>query len=273
MGSPVTTNQFLLSFTGKIVGNDMPKIQIIMEYNGMQEIRSFGGKNVANRIVQTRQENRTPLQGGFDTIKISVLKTYSLSILPTGELEPLIERPEESTLQRIDFKDLIPPASSSEVPSDFQFDLTLPEYVREQKIEFLLVQKAIDDKAWSFPTEETMHQIWNHVRNKLDSDYILDVCLWCRFEKSTSITSLMLSTVNLPVMEEVRHEIRKYHDIVGMRFETYNKTLFIKRYGISMYLPKEQAGLYSLTVLGWPKNLNPMTRTSSSMCQKGSQSR
>ena len=166
-----------------------------------------------------------------------------------GELEPLIERPEESTLQRIDFKDLLPPASSTEVPSDFQFDPTLPEYVREQKIEFLLVQKATDDKAWSFPTEETMHQIWNHVRNKLDSDYILDVCLWCRFEKSTSITSLMLSTVNLPVMEEVRHEIRKYHEIVGMRFETYNKTLFIKRYGISMYLPKEQAGLSPQRVL------------------------
>lgn len=105
--------------------------------------------------------------------------------------------------------------------------------MKEQRIEFLLVQKPEGSKvAWSFHTEENLQRIWNHVRNKLDSDYILDVCLWSRLDKTTGIASIMLSTVNLQVMAEVRHEIRVYEDIEGLRFETYNKSLFIKRYGI-----------------------------------------
>ena len=177
-------------------------------------------------------------------------KNNPSSYLPTGELGPLIERPDESSLPKVDFKDLLPPASTTAVPRDFQFDPSLPEYVKEQKIEFLLVQKPLESNvAWSFPNEDNMHKIWNYVRNKLDSDYILDVCLWCRHEKSTGITSFMLSTVNLPVMAEVRHEIRIYQEIEGLKFETYNKSLFIKRYGISMYLPKEQAGLTPQRIL------------------------
>ena len=167
-----------------------------------------------------------------------------------GELEPLIERPDESLLQRIDFKDLLPPPSSEPVPADFQFDASMPEYVREQKIEFLLVQKpAGTEQAWAFPNEENLHRIWTDIRNKLDSDYILDVCLWCRLDKTTGIASIMLSTVNLQVMAQVRHEIRTFEEIEGLRFETYCKTLFIKRYGISMYVPKEHAGLSPQRIL------------------------
>ena len=204
---------------------------------------------------RTRQSGQAKVDSKTDLSRnilqlLAYTKTELLSPATLGELGPLIERPDESTLPKVDFKDLLPPASSTAVPKDFQFDPSLPEYVKEQKIEFLLVQKPLESTtAWSFPSEENMHKIWNHVRNKLDSDYILDVCLWCRFEKSTGITSFMLSTVNLPVMAEVRHEIRAYQEIEGLKFETYNKSLFIKRYGISMYLPKEQAGLTPQRIL------------------------
>ena len=104
-------------------------------------------------------------------------------------------------------------------------------------------------RSSSMPSEEHLHKIWNFVRNKLDSDYILDVCLWCRHDRVTGIASIMLSTVNLPVMERVRHEIRVFDDIEGIKFETYNKSLFIKRYGISMYVPKEHAGLSPQRIL------------------------
>ena len=168
----------------------------------------------------------------------------------SGELDPLIERPDEGSLQRIDYKDLLPPPSSASVPIDFEFDASLPEYVREQKIEFLLVQKPTGSElAWAFPSEENLHKIWTFVRNKLDSDYILDVCLWCRLDKMTGIASIMLSTINLQVMTQVRHEIRIYEEIEGLKFETYCKTLFIKRYGISMYIPKEHAGLSPQRIL------------------------
>lgn len=174
--------------------------------------------------------------------KASDINTHGI-ILLIGELGPLIERPDEN---------LLPPPSNVPVPDDFNFDASLPEFVKEQRIEFLQVQRPLDSsQAWSFPGEENMRRVWNFVRNKLDSDYILDVCLWCRVEKNTDITSLMLSTVNLPIMEQVRHEIRLYREIEGVKFETYNKTLFIKRYGISMYVPKEQAGLSPAVFLSY----------------------
>ena len=199
---------------------------------------------------QTKAANTIDLNRHKTQVHDGHINNLFLSPSTLGELGPLIERPDENSLPKVDFKDLLPPASSTAVPRDFQFDPSLPEYVKEQKIEFLLVQKPLDSTtAWGFPTEDNMHKIWNHVRNKLDSDYILDVCLWCRFEKSTGITSFMLSTVNLPVMTEVRHEIRAYQEIEGLKFETYNKSLFIKRYGISMYLPKEQAGLTPQRIL------------------------
>ena len=168
----------------------------------------------------------------------------------SGELEPLIERPAESTLKRIDYNDLLPPPSNATVPADFLYDPSMPEYVKEQKIEFLLMQRPTGSEiAWSMPSEEHLHKIWNFVRNKLDSDYILDICLWCRHDRVTGIASIMLSTVNLPVMERVRHEIRVFDEIEGIKFETYNKSLFIKRYGISMYVPKEHAGLSPQRIL------------------------
>lgn len=188
----------------------------------------------------------------FHKLQEKIRRTYPLSHTSTGKLGPLIERPEESTLQQIDYKDLLPPPSGTETPADFKFNLSLPEYVKEQRIEFLLIQKPIDtaiSTAWSFPSEEQMRRIWNFVRTKLDSDYILDVCLWCRHDKVTGITSLLLSTVNLPIMEQVRHEIRVYREVEGMQFETYNKALFVKRYGISMYVPKEHAGLSANRIL------------------------
>ena len=51
----------------------------------------------------------------------------------------------------------------------------------------------------------------------------------------------MLSTINLHLMQAIRHEIRIYEDIPGFRYETYNKAQFIHKYGITCYIPKEYA--------------------------------
>ena len=51
----------------------------------------------------------------------------------------------------------------------------------------------------------------------------------------------MLSTLNLPLMEEARHAIRTFNGHPGFKLETYNKAQFVKKYGISMYVPKENA--------------------------------
>ena len=41
----------------------------------------------------------------------------------------------------------------------------------------------------------------------------------------------------------IRDSIRSYDKVSGFKFETYAKSAFVKRYGVSMYLPREQAGL------------------------------
>ena len=71
----------------------------------------------------------------------------------------------------------------------------------------------------------------------------MEVCLWTRTDQA-GIASIMLSTLNLKLMEEIRHEIRK-----GYRLETFNKSQFVRRYGISMYVPKEHANLTPLRLL------------------------
>ena len=53
----------------------------------------------------------------------------------------------------------------------------------------------------------------------------------------------MLSTINMQVFEEMQHMIRTYTANTGYALETYNKSQFVKRYGISMYVPKENANL------------------------------
>lgn len=150
------------------------------------------GGLISNRLQENRERKGRVLR--LENVEIDLGKilgnhTYIHinCFFPTaGELGPLIERPLEATLQGIDLNDLLPLLSVGPVPTDFQFGPTLPEYVSKQRIEFLLVQKPTNMKAaWSFPSEERMRIVWNNVHNKLDSDYILNVCLWCRHNKVT----------------------------------------------------------------------------------------
>ena len=50
-------------------------------------------------------------------------------------------------------------------------------------------------------------------------------------------------------MNQIRHEIRLYNGHRGYKFETYNKLRFIKRYGISLYVPRENAA-YKFRTIG-----------------------
>ena len=42
-------------------------------------------------------------------------------------------------------------------------------------------------------------------------------------------------------MQAVRHEIRIFSGIPGARFETYMKSLFVQKHGLTCYIPKEYA--------------------------------
>ena len=168
--------------------------------------------------------------------------------LDLGNFEPLPERPQEDTLPVLPLNALLPPPSSVPVPLDFKFDPLIPQHVKEKRIEFLLLKKytATPSKKWSFPGDVEMRKVFDDVRNKIDQDMIMDVCLHCRIDRDNGIASLTLSTIDL---HRVRHEIRIYNEIEGVKFETYSKATFVQRYGISMYVPKEHAGLSATKIL------------------------
>ena len=86
-----------------------------------------------------------------------------------------------------------------------------------------------------------VQDIFDHVRERCDHDQIFQVCLWTPTEKPSGITSIMLSTLNIGLMEQIRNKIRLYDKHRGFRLETYSKSQFVKKYGISMYIPKESA--------------------------------
>ena len=51
----------------------------------------------------------------------------------------------------------------------------------------------------------------------------------------------MLNTINLTLLQAIRHEIRVYGGLQGYCFETYNKAQFVQKYGITCYVPKDYA--------------------------------
>ena len=159
--------------------------------------------------------------------------------------DELPERPDESTLRRISLQELLPPATSTPVPLDMELDGEELTFVANQRIEFLvLMRKAGDTKtSWGFPCEAQLLKMYNHVRNAADHDQIMDVCLWCRVDGATGIASIMLSTINLPLFKRIRHEIRIYEGFPGFRCETYSKITFMQKYGVTLYIPKEVAGM------------------------------
>ena len=119
-----------------------------------------------------------------------------------------------------------------------------------QKIEFLVIMKKIGDRhsPWGFPTLETLQALLDHVRKVCDHDQIMAVALWVRVD-AAQIATMMLSTVNLPLMTKVRHAIRCYDKVDQHKFETYAKISFIKKLGITMYVPANNASVKPARIL------------------------
>ena len=160
------------------------------------------------------------------------------NVLDFDDLETLPTRPAESSLPRLTSKDLLPPPSSKVQPLDYFADPDLHEYVQEQNIEFVVMQRQEGDPQapWSCPSKAVLERIFNHVRVKQDHIQILDTAQWCRYDTDNEVASIMLSTVNYHLMQAIRHEIRIYEGEPGFRYETYNKAQFIQKYGITCYL-------------------------------------
>ena len=166
-------------------------------------------------------------------------------VLDIGEQVIAPERPDEQTLHKLTNKDLLPPSSTAPVPIEYEHDPSDYDFVQERRVEFLVMMKprTVPSTAVLFLTQEQLQTLFDHIRNKIDDVQIMETVLWTRVEKGTEISSIMLSTINYPLFNAVRHHIRAYTHIEGFRVETYEKAEFVKKYGLTMYIPRDNANL------------------------------
>ena len=118
--------------------------------------------------------------------------------LDIGDEMYIPERPAEHTLPKLTSKDLLPPSSTAPVPIDYEHGEYDHEYVQERRIEFLVMKKSKTDKKIpaGFLDEEELQALFDTVRNSVDDIQIMDTVLWIRVDKATTISSMMLCTIN-----------------------------------------------------------------------------
>ena len=95
------------------------------------------------------------------------------------DFEDEAQRPDDNTLQRISFADLVPPPSSDPVPLDFSMPSNIPDFVKEQRIEFLIVQRKANcpNEPWEFPPQKTVQELFDFIRSESTNDQIMEICL------------------------------------------------------------------------------------------------
>ena len=166
-------------------------------------------------------------------------------VLDIGDQVMAPERPDEQSLYKLTSKDLLPPSTTTPVPIEYEHSPSDFDFVQERRIEFLIMMKpkTVPSTAVLFLTTDQLQALFDHVRNTIDDIQIMDTVLWTRVEDKTKISSIMLSTVNYPLFNAVRHQIRAYQGIDNYRVETYEKAEFVKKYGLTMYIPRDNANL------------------------------
>ena len=71
----------------------------------------------------------------------------------------------------------------------------------------------------------------------------------------------MMSTVNFQLMSAARHAIRLYQGHPGYRLETYSKSQFVQKYGLTIYVTRENANLRPVRLLRSLFYKNPSLHT------------
>ena len=153
-------------------------------------------KQVQEALIQAGGEKtqKPPTEDNLYAGKGQKVKLYNDNYT-MGAFDDLPDRPPEDSLPRLTQTDFLPPASTDIIPLDFQVDPNLPTYVREQNVEFLVLMKS-GSGEWTFPKAEVLKKIYDDAR-EIEHDEILDVVLWTRIEKDSTVASIMLSTVNI----------------------------------------------------------------------------
>ena len=222
-------------------------------------------------------------QGGASTQKLPDLDTLQarkgqeLNILD-AEIDFITEtfsdipvRPQESTLKKLTQSELLPPPFSYPVPFDLAVDANAPEFVAKQRIEFLVLMKHSNDSSlpWGFPDREVLQALFSYIKTVCDHDQIMEAVQWIRVD-AANIATIMLSSINLALMNMIRHAICSYQGHDGFKFETYAKAAFVKKYGLTMYIPKDMADYATSRILRTLAYKYPALRARCGLCTRQS---
>ena len=115
------------------------------------------------------------------------------------EFDIIPDRPAEQSLRQITNTELLPPPSDMPLPLDPPHDPDLPEFVSEQRIEFLVMARSRGnnlvsiypkikartnilltdnpDEPWGFPNEDMLQKIYDKICTEIDHIQIMDVVL------------------------------------------------------------------------------------------------
>ena len=165
--------------------------------------------------------------------------------LDIREAIALPQRPPEHTLPRLTLLDLLPPSSTKHIPIDYEPIPSDHEFVQERSIEFLVMTRRRDQVTAGlfFLDKDQLQKLFDYVRIKQDHIQIMDTVRWISVDPATDISSMMLSTLNYDLFKRIRHAIQVYTGLDGYKIETYEKAEFIKCYGLTMYVPRDNANL------------------------------
>ena len=158
---------------------------------------------------------------------------------------PQTIRPAEHTLYRLTSEELLPPSSTDPILLDYVHDVNDYEFVQECSIEFLVMSRKLNTPTAGlfFLEQKDLQALFDFVRTCHDHIQIIGTVRWIRVYKVTEISPVMMSTLIDGVFKEIRHTIRVYGDLLGYLVETYEKAEFVKKYGLTMYGPSDNANL------------------------------
>ena len=109
--------------------------------------------------------------------------------------------------------------------------------VQRQNIHFLVFKRSTTENTPpTFPDDATLQQLLDEVVLSIDDPHVVMVAL----KDDKGIATIALSTVDMPIFNQIRAGIRSYTGFSGFSFETQTKQTFMLRNTATIYVPVRQ---------------------------------
>ena len=210
---------------------ELQKIQAEDRARVQAAIKAKGGLFDKRPINSNRP---VPKRKGVDVVQINeTVKIDEINIAPAKA-----PRPDEKTLRRITPAELMPPPSHLPDGMESLHYVQTMSNVQQQNIHFLVLMRPSDNPRgeWIFPSKETLNEMFDKIIDDIDDDDVIKVALSCHVDPE-GIATIALSTIDMPIFNQVRNGIAAYTGCTGYVFSTHNKQTFVEKNAATIYIP------------------------------------